>query len=66
MAESCLICKHRQLSRSCEKCQAAVDIKSAYFEGYSNGFYRGIQDHKHNQAGEGYAASDAKTNSENI
>jgi len=61
------ICKHSQLSRSCEKCQAAIDIKAAYFEGYQEGFYRANRtEPEYNKSGEGYAASDAKTNSESV
>ena len=60
------ICKHKQLQRQCELCQAAEAIKEAYFEGFAKGFEHGVcggygDSPMHIHA---YPQSDAKVNSE--
>lgn len=37
-------CKHGQLARSCNLCEAAEAIKAAFLEGYSCGYSEGISD----------------------
>jgi len=60
-------CKHGQLARSCNLCQAAEDIKAAYFEGYSAGFSNGNFDPPQiGLADNEYGNSDAKVNSESV
>lgn len=60
------ICKHKQLQRQCELCQAAESIKDAYIEGFDKGFEHGSiggygDDPMHIHA---YPQSEAKVNSE--
>lgn len=60
------ICKHKQLQRQCELCQAAEAIRQAYFEGFAKGLEHGVcggygDSPMHNQA---YPQSNAKIDSE--
>lgn len=58
-------CKHGQLARSCNLCEAAEAIKAAFFEGYSRGFDNGsFNDPKHGLTEKEYELSDAKVSSE--
>ncbi len=59
------ICKHKQLQRQCELCQAAEAIKEAYFEGYATGFDNADRvEPKHGLSESEYQKSDARVNSE--
>jgi len=60
-------CKHGQLARSCNLCEAAEAIKAAFFEGYSAGFSNGNFDPPLiGLGGNEYENSDAKVNSDSI
>jgi len=45
-------CVHGQLARSCPLCQAAKDIRDAWFEGYQRGWSNGcFRTHETNRTG---------------
>lgn len=68
-------CKHGQLARSCNLCDAADAIRAAFFEGFSCGYSEGVSDGHPmsnrstakivSQKESDWQNSDAKVNSEN-
>lgn len=60
-------CKHGQLARSCNLCDAARDIEAAFYEGYARGFDNAnYNEPKFGLAQEEYEGSEAKSNAESI
>lgn len=60
-------CKHLQLARSCNLCEAAKSIQEGFMEGYSRGFDNAnFSEPKYGLAEKEFESSDAKINSDAV